>query len=188
MTAKFKDLEKWSPELNICIRCGYCYELCPLYKAHPWESDTPRAKMLLVYGLLTGDLEPSQNVAEKISECFFCKNCENNCSANVPVTDIIKEAKAALAEAGYDVDRTASTVDEDLCCRCYTCVSVCKAEAVEPDEEGQPVVDPVECEGCGVCAASCPSGAISQKDGFGVSREELRQLLLDTLRKGAQVE
>lgn len=188
MAAGFGELQRWSEELNVCIRCGYCYELCPLYKAHPWETDTPRAKMLLAYGLMTGALQPTQTVAEKISECFFCKNCENNCSANVPVTDIIKDAKEALANAGFEVDKTASYVDRDLCGRCYTCVSVCKAEAVEPDEDGQPVVDPVKCECCGVCAASCPSGAISQKKGFGVSREELRELLLACLGKGAPVE
>ena len=62
----FKRLEKWKNELSICIRCGYCYELCPLYKGTNWEADTPRGKLLLLYGILTDEIELTPEIAENI--------------------------------------------------------------------------------------------------------------------------
>ncbi|RKZ29661.1 coenzyme F420-reducing hydrogenase, partial [bacterium] len=157
MEKKFDTLQKWRDDLNICIRCGYCFELCHLFRLFSWEADSPRGKLLLIYGLLSGDVESSLDIAEKIFQCFHCKNCEKSCSAKVPVTDIIKDAKTALIEIGYDVEGVASRVNEDLCSRCGLCVSVCKPEALSFGENGKPpIVDKAKCEGCGVCAATCP--------------------------------
>lgn len=181
MRIEFERLRKWENELNICIRCGYCYELCHLFKSSHWEADTPRGQLLLAYGLLTDEIEPSPYIAEKIFQCFYCKNCEKSCSAKVPVTDIIKDAKADLAEAGFEVEGTAAKIDEDLCSRCGICISVCKAEAISVKEDKELVVDKVKCEGCGVCTAACPSEAISQKEGFGVSQRELLGRVLSFL-------
>jgi len=175
--AEFKRSKKWEGELNKCIRCGYCYELCPLFKTFNWESDTPRGKLLLIYGLITGEVKPSQDIAEKIFQCFYCQNCSDNCSAGVPVTDIFTDARLDFIDAGFDVEGTTVQVDEDLCSACGICVPVCKYEAlsVKKDKGGNEkiVVDKVECKGCGLCVAACPSGAISQKKGFEVSLSEL---------------
>ena len=56
----FKRSRKYQEDLNKCIRCGYCYELCPLFKSYNWESDTPRGKLLLIYGMITGEIDPTQ--------------------------------------------------------------------------------------------------------------------------------
>ncbi|HCY86089.1 MAG TPA: fusion protein GlcF/heterodisulfide reductase HdrA, partial [Desulfobacteraceae bacterium] len=49
--AKFTNLKKWEGTLASCIRCGYCYEHCPMYKHTGWESDAPRAKIITAFGL-----------------------------------------------------------------------------------------------------------------------------------------
>ena len=54
---KFENLQKWEGMLAKCIRCGYCYEHCPMFKYSRWESDAPRAKNILSHGLLTGELD-----------------------------------------------------------------------------------------------------------------------------------
>lgn len=173
----FKRSKKWENELNKCIRCGYCYELCPLYKTFNWESDTPRGKLLLIYGMITGEVEPTQEIAEKIFQCFYCKNCSDNCSAGVPVTEILTDARADLVDAGFDVEGTTVSVEEDLCSVCGMCVSVCKSEALlfTENEVGnrKVAVDKVKCKGCGLCVATCPAGVLSQKEGFDVSPMEL---------------
>ena len=128
--AEFKRSKKWEKELNKCIRCGYCYELCPLFKSFNWESDTPRGKLLLIYGMIIGEIKPTQGIVDKIFQCFYCKNCSDNCSAGVPVTDILTDARADLIDAGFDADGTTTSVEEDLCSVCGMCVSVCKAEAL----------------------------------------------------------
>jgi len=180
-------LKEWENELNVCIRCGYCYEHCHLFKLSNWESDTPRGKLIMAYGLLTGELQPSAYIAEKVFECFYCKNCEKSCSAKVPVTDILTTVRELLIAAGFDVDGTTAKVNEDLCSGCGICASVCKSESIllkEKDGKKQAVVDKIKCQGCGLCISACPSGAISQRDGFAISPKELLLKATDFLENG----
>ncbi|MBM4432484.1 MAG: hydrogenase iron-sulfur subunit [Chloroflexi bacterium] len=184
MKADVKKLQKWERELNTCIRCGYCYEHCPLFKSFNWESDTPRGKLLLVYGLLTGELEPSEYIAEKLSECFYCKNCEQSCSAKVPVTEILTAGRELLITSGFDVEGTTAKVNESLCSGCGICVPICKHEAIsleEIDGRKQATIDKIKCQGCGICVSACPSAAISQREVFGVSQKELLSKATDFL-------
>ena len=184
---KFKRSKKWEGELNKCIRCGYCYELCPLFKSNNWESDTPRGKLLLVYGMITGEIEPTQEIVEKIFQCFYCKNCSDNCSAGVPVTDILSDVRADLIGQGFEVEGTIVKIDEDLCSVCGVCVPLCKYEAlsIEPDEKDKEkiVVDKVECRGCGLCVSACPSGAITQKEGCEVTLPELHEKVKELIKQ-----
>lgn len=171
-----KNLKPWESELNICIRCGYCYENCHIFRITNWESDSPRGKLILIYGLLTGAIEPTEEVALKIFECFYCRQCEDSCSANVSVTEILTDARKSLIEEGFDVEGTTAQVDEDVCSGCGVCVAVCKTEATtlkEEDGKKKAHIDKAKCEGCGVCIAACPSGARKLKEGYKVSREEL---------------
>ena len=184
---RFKRSKKWEGELNKCIRCGYCYELCPLFKSNNWESDTPRGKLLLIYGMITGEVEPTKEIADKIFQCFYCKNCSDNCSAGVPVTDILSDARADLIEQGFEVEGTVVKIDEDLCSVCGVCVPLCKYEAlsIEPDgkDKEKIVVDKVECRGCGLCVSACPSGAISQKEGCEITLPELHEKVKEIIKQ-----
>jgi len=184
---KFKRLKKWENELNKCIRCGYCYELCPLYKTFNWESNTPRGKLIILHGLISGKIKLNQDIAEKIFQCFYCQQCSDNCSAGVPVTEILTDARADFIDLGYDVEGTTSQFKEDLCSACGMCVSVCKPEALSfsEDEFGNKkvVIDKVKCKGCGLCIATCPSGVIFQKHGFEVTPSELKGKITDFLEK-----
>jgi Fe-S oxidoreductase len=99
-----KHLKDWQNELNICIRCAYCFEGCPVFKVAGWETDTARGKTILAYGLLTGELEPSQYIADKMFQCTYCRDCTERCSADVSVVDILAAARADLVEAGFASD------------------------------------------------------------------------------------
>ena len=106
-----KYLKEWENELNICIRCAYCFEGCPVFKELGWEPDGARGKAVLSYGLLTGELEPSEYIAEKLFQCSFCRDCIERCSANVPIPDILAAARADLFEAGYVKDSQRQLLD-----------------------------------------------------------------------------
>jgi coenzyme F420-reducing hydrogenase delta subunit/heterodisulfide reductase subunit C len=174
MAQPFERVKKWENELNICIRCGYCYENCHLVKLDNWESNSPRGKLSLLYGLISGRLQPSQQIAEKLFECFYCKNCSKNCSAKVSVTDIFTAAREDLVEQGFSAEGVTAKVDQDTCSTCGICVSVCKAEAIKVDREKKEIIlDKVKCQGCGSCIAACPSGIITQKHGYGITASEL---------------
>ncbi|MFH1941809.1 MAG: 4Fe-4S dicluster domain-containing protein [bacterium] len=171
---EFKRSKKWQDKLHACIRCGYCFEHCHIFKITGWESDTPRGKLIMLHGMLQGDLEPSEEIAERMFECYMCKRCDASCSAKVEVTDIFVDAKADLMDAGFDVDGTTSKTNEDLCSRCRICVSTCKHEARSYDTENDRiVVDKIKCQSCGCCVAACPSGAAYSREGFGLSQREL---------------
>ncbi len=107
-----KYLKKWENELNVCIRCAYCFEGCPMFKQLNWEADSPRGKTVLAYGLLTGELEPSQYIADKIFQCTYCKDCIERCAANVSVPDILTAARSDLVDAGYKYDAHLDLLDK----------------------------------------------------------------------------
>jgi MinD superfamily P-loop ATPase len=52
-----------------------------------------------------------------------------------------------------------ATINRELCDECQKCQKVCRFEAIENF-----TVDPISCEGCGVCFHICPLGAIKMED------------------------
>jgi len=57
---EFNRMEKWQDKLHVCIRCGYCFEFCHIFKVTGWESDTPRGKLIMLHGMMNGYLNPSE--------------------------------------------------------------------------------------------------------------------------------
>ncbi|MDR0842341.1 MAG: hydrogenase iron-sulfur subunit [Acidobacteriota bacterium] len=167
-------LEKWKTALNKCIRCGYCYEHCQIYKSTRWESDSPRGKLILLYGLLSGQVAPSPYVASKLFECFHCNRCQKACSSGVPIQDVYNDARAFLKEAGYDVPGTTSQTDYTACARCMTCVRMCKHEA-RTCVNGRVVIDRLKCQSCGNCLDVCPVQGIDIGHGYGTNPDEMKR-------------
>ncbi len=83
-------------------------------------------------------------------------------------------AATVLSKDEYETEATISSVNEDICSGCGTCVEVCEFDALELAEttEGEMVckVNQILCKGCGCCAAACPSGAVEQK---GFERDQI---------------
>ena len=52
-------------------------------------------------------------------------------------------------------------INQELCIGCDRCRQNCRFEAIQRDEKY--IIDAFACEGCGVCEALCPVGAISLK-------------------------
>lgn len=96
-----KHLKKYEKEMNVCIRCAYCFERCPIIKETQWDTDGARGKIILSYGLLTGDLKPSQYIADKLFRCTFCRDCLDRCPSKVSILDIILAARTELVDAGF---------------------------------------------------------------------------------------
>jgi Fe-S oxidoreductase len=97
-------LEELQSEMNTCIRCAYCFEQCPVIKVTKWDTDGARGKVILSYGLLSGELEPSQYIADKLFSCTLCRDCLERCPSKVQILDIIQMARADLVEAGFATD------------------------------------------------------------------------------------
>jgi len=91
-----------------------------------------------------------------------------SCQAPKDIPDSVAQARAASArilatinKGRVEVEVTTAKVNEDICCACQTCISVCPYTAISFDEEKKvSVVNEVLCKGCGTCGSTCPTGAI----------------------------
>jgi heterodisulfide reductase subunit A2 len=119
-----------------------------------------------------------------------------SCQSPKDIPDSVAQARAAAArilgtisKGTVEVEVTTARVNEDICCGCQTCISVCPYSAIKFDEEKKvSVVNEVLCKGCGTCSSACPTGAIrtqhftdqqilSQIDGLLKKSLELQEVL-----------
>nr|NQU93712.1 CoB--CoM heterodisulfide reductase iron-sulfur subunit A family protein [Bacteroidota bacterium] len=90
------------------------------------------------------------------------------CQAPKDIPDSVAQAKAAAARVlssidvgQVEIEVTTAFTNEDLCCGCQTCISVCPYKAIGFNEENRvSVVNEILCKGCGTCSSACPTGAI----------------------------
>ncbi|MFK5954336.1 MAG: hydrogenase iron-sulfur subunit [Desulfobacterium sp.] len=174
-------LEKWKNDLDSCIRCGYCYEHCPVFKYDRWESDAPRAKMIMIFGLLSGQLEPSTYIADKIASCFNCGRCVAACSSGVPLLDIFTDAKRDFEGTQWESPGT-TTLTGPECAACLACVRACPHEA-RSFVDGKIVTDIVKCQSCGACIDACPNKAVFTNLALGTDQQALNREIGQFLEK-----
>lgn len=94
-----------------------------------------------------------------------------SCQAPKDIPDAVSQAKAAaarvlesIAKGSVEVEVTTAMVNEEICCGCQTCISVCPYSAISFDEEKNvSVVNEILCKGCGTCGSACPTGAIKAR-------------------------
>jgi heterodisulfide reductase subunit A len=73
-----------------------------------------------------------------------------------------------------------STIIEDFCTGCQSCLEVCCYGAITYDDiKGVSVINEAVCRGCGNCAASCPSGAIRARH---FTSPQLYQEMIEAIR------
>ncbi|UCE75541.1 MAG: CoB--CoM heterodisulfide reductase iron-sulfur subunit A family protein [Methanomassiliicoccales archaeon] len=87
----------------------------------------------------------------------FFEECVSQASAAV------SRASTILSKKTLEAEGMVSTIDENICTGCGTCVVICPFNAIDKDENGIARVTEVLCKGCGTCAASCPEKAASIK-------------------------
>ncbi|MBW2605497.1 MAG: hydrogenase iron-sulfur subunit [Deltaproteobacteria bacterium] len=89
------------------------------------------------------------------------RSIQNRCD------QIMDAENVALASAGIMMDRLAlksdrAEIDTGQCIRCLTCYRLCPYHAITLN--ARVTVVPDACEGCGICVAWCPRGAVRIKD------------------------
>lgn len=88
-----KELEKM---LAVCMRCGTCQAVCPIFLTTGKESDVARGKLAILDGLLNKMFENPDRVCEHLNRCLLCGSCAANCPSGVKVIDIFIKARAIL--------------------------------------------------------------------------------------------
>ena len=82
--------------LESCVHCGFCLEVCPTYGELGIEDDSPRGRLHLIRNLAAGTLEPVVKVLEHLDLCLDCRACESSCPSGVKYGVIIEDARAQL--------------------------------------------------------------------------------------------
>jgi len=88
-------------EIYACIQCGFCRLGCPIFAETALESRNARGHVILAYNLMTGLIEPSEELAASFYQCTTCLNCKATCPAGVEVAEIVGASRQRLVEAGY---------------------------------------------------------------------------------------
>ncbi len=111
---KIDNLEKVRKAVNVCTMCGFCKSVCPSFKAIGWDSALSRGRIVLTYGLLTGDLEPDESVIRNMYTCTTCADCVRRCPSKVEIVDIIELCRADLVKNGHILPKHQSMCDSIL--------------------------------------------------------------------------
>ncbi|MFX0136949.1 MAG: FAD-dependent oxidoreductase [Candidatus Hodarchaeota archaeon] len=129
--------KRLSEMLKIPIdRYGFFFEAHP--KLRPVDFATDGV-------FLCGTAQSPKNITESISQALGASS-----RALIP----LMRSKAV-------VEGAISSINQELCSGCGTCINLCPYNAIRKNELEQVEVVGVLCKGCGVCGASCPEKAIS---------------------------
>jgi len=79
-----------------CVKCGLCLPHCPTYRLSQDEGDSPRGRIALMQGLVTGFIGPSARLEDHLDGCLACRSCEAVCPAAVPYGRLIDAGRAEL--------------------------------------------------------------------------------------------
>ena len=69
-------------------------------------------------------------------------------------------ASRILSKETLMVGGVVSSVDEDKCTACLTCVRICPYDVPAINKDGVASIEAAACQGCGICTAECPAKAI----------------------------
>jgi len=80
-----------------CVACGLCLPHCPTYQLFRNEAESPRGRIAMMQGVASGRLQLDSDVAQHLSRCLGCRNCEAACPARVPYGALIDNVRRWLA-------------------------------------------------------------------------------------------
>lgn len=97
-------LKKLKNDIYFCIRCGFCRSVCPVVSEKDMEETVgPRGRMILIRGLITGEIKPSSRVIDKMYMCTGCAYCRLKCPPGLEVDNIVLAARRDLFNLGVSI-------------------------------------------------------------------------------------
>jgi glycolate oxidase iron-sulfur subunit len=84
--------------LDACVHCGFCLQSCPTYVTLDDENDSPRGRLMLMRGLLEGEIpidDPS--LETHLDRCLGCRACETVCPSGVPYGHLLEATRETMA-------------------------------------------------------------------------------------------
>ncbi len=85
-------------QMAVCMRCGMCQSVCPLFEQTRREADVARGKLALLNGLMDNLFSDPDGVNQRLNRCLLCGSCAANCPSGVNALEIFIKARAILTE------------------------------------------------------------------------------------------
>lgn len=92
----YNSIDEVRDELLKCMKCGNCMEVCPVYLETKNEGSVARGKIKLVEAVLSGNLEYTEGLEDRLALCLTCLACVAKCPCGVKVDKIIFGSRAAI--------------------------------------------------------------------------------------------
>lgn len=83
-------------DLQECIKCGKCNEVCQSYKIFMNESFSPRGRLRLIDAFYERELTQGKSFNERILSCMLCGFCENICPLGINLPFLIYKTRAEI--------------------------------------------------------------------------------------------
>jgi glycolate oxidase iron-sulfur subunit len=90
--------KEWEEKVSLCIKCGSCQSVCPVYLETSQETLVARGKMALLAGYFSDALPADKKLYELLSNCLLCGACAENCPSGVKADDLIQQGRSLLIE------------------------------------------------------------------------------------------
>jgi heterodisulfide reductase subunit C len=103
-------------KISYCAQCGQCNDVCPV--SHRTGSRY-NPKDIVLFGAM-GFRDALVNTADLFSiwGCTGCESCDEQCPAQIPITDIILEVKNEMCKEGkcpsFFIDSTKTIMDDGM--------------------------------------------------------------------------
>jgi len=99
-THEVRPLKEYLADTMVCTYCGFCKSVCPTFQLTRLDTRTPRTKVIVSYGILTGEIKPDESVRDAIYACTTCADCMRRCPSKVKTLEIIMSARKEMAALG----------------------------------------------------------------------------------------
>ena len=96
---RFEQIKRFEKDLSQCMKCGFCTFWCPVYQEERIEASVARGKNMMIRGLLAGELDYTQEYADRLNKCTLCMTCTANCPAKANIPNVIVAARADAVKA-----------------------------------------------------------------------------------------
>ena len=93
------ELKRFDAEIEpwVCTQCGFCRNVCPVFKQIPWESASPRGKLFYIKQLLkNGSTDIDQDFVKRIFQCTLCLRCQEGCQTKIDMMGLWQAVRAEL--------------------------------------------------------------------------------------------
>lgn len=87
-------------EADRCVKCGYCLPHCPTYALNADEGESPRGRIALIQGLVTGMVD-SRRLHDHLDSCLACRACEAACPSEVHFGRLITAVRTIQRDGSH---------------------------------------------------------------------------------------